>query len=362
MNKKYAIYGNRHETTSMLHFNMDNIEYYDYPDDETFIGLSDAYKIVVLELNYQDTDSSDRRLEEFKNCDKVMVVSIEMTPKILQLIHKYDLPNFVFVVSGFINFDLKHARYVPALAWMSSTASIWTDVLPGLLSEKLTPFAEKKFHFDAMYGLKKRHRTHVATWILENDLASQIFQTPYFLPDAAGNHSYNLDDSSFWEDELVRLDPTVATDYHCSYQGITMLISQVMPFKIYQQSAFSLVCEGEFDNYCSFPTEKIVKPMLACRMFIVISGMHFLKNLKSLGFKTFDGIIDESYDNEPDDETRWNMALEQVRLICQQDQQIIFKSIVPIVLHNRDLIARLPVNQTRIALETLILEEELKTV
>lgn len=361
MTKKYAVYGNRHETTSLLHFDMSNINYYDYPDDEVFLALNGPYKVVVLELNYQDIDSSDNRLEEFKHCDKVIVLSIEMTPKILQLIHKYDLPNFVFVVSGFINFDLKYAKYVPALAWMSSTASIWTDVLPNLLTEKLTPFVEKQFHFEAMYGLKKRHRTHVAQWILDNNLTPQVFQTPYFLPDAVGNHSYNLDDSSFWEDELIRLNPTVTSDYHCSYQGVTMLISQVMPFKIYQQSAFSLVCEGEFDNYCSFPTEKIVKPMLACRMFIVISGMHFLKNLKSLGFKTFEGVIDESYDNEPNDEKRWNMALEQVKLLCQQDQKTILKAIVPIVLHNRDLIARLPVNQARIALETVLLEEELKT-
>jgi hypothetical protein len=170
------------------------------------------------------------------------------------------------------------------------------------------------------------------------------------------NTTYNLDNSIFWEDEII---PSLTTDYSCTYRGVPMLISQVVPFKIYQQSAFSVVCETSFDNSYSFPTEKISKPLLCCRMFIVIAGQYYLKNLRSLGFKTFNGIIDESYDDEPNNEKRWNMAMEQVKILCQQDQITILKLILPIVLHNRALISRLPINQVPMALESLLFDKEL---
>jgi hypothetical protein len=120
------------------------------------------------------------------------------------------------------------------------------------------------------------------------------------------------------------------------------------------------VCETLGKDRVFLSAEKTAKCFQARRLFVAFAVQGFLQHYRDWGFETFGDVLDESYDNEPDDETRWNMALEQVRLICQQDQQIIFKSIVPIVLHNRDLIARLPVNQTRIALETLMFEEELK--
>ena len=40
-----------------------------------------------------------------------------------------------------------------------------------------------------------------------------------------------------------------------------------------------------------------------------------------LGFKTFDGIIDESYDNEPNTIKRFEMAFEQMEWLARQDYQ-----------------------------------------
>ncbi len=67
--------------------------------------------------------------------------------------------------------------------------------------------------------------------------------------------------------------------------------------------------------------------MIACRLFIVISSYRFLEGLQSLGFKTFEGIIDESYDQEIDDHTRWRKAIEQAVWLCNQPQEEIFKKI-----------------------------------
>jgi hypothetical protein len=43
-------------------------------------------------------------------------------------------------------------------------------------------------------------------------------------------------------------------------------------------------------------TEKIWRPIVARRPFIVMSNLNYLKNLKRLGFKTFNTFWSEEYD------------------------------------------------------------------
>jgi hypothetical protein len=44
-------------------------------------------------------------------------------------------------------------------------------------------------------------------------------------------------------------------------------------------------------------TEKTAKPIWAKRLFVMFGTPGFLKKLHELGFKTFDHVIDESYDS-----------------------------------------------------------------
>jgi hypothetical protein len=87
-----------------------------------------------------------------------------------------------------------------------------------------------------------------------------------------------------------------------------------------------------------FLTEKTAKPILASRLFIIIGACGILAKLKILGFKTFDCVIDESYDNIEDDITRWEAAMEQVRYLCNQPPHRIISKICHIVSHNKKLI------------------------
>ena len=53
-----------------------------------------------------------------------------------------------------------------------------------------------------------------------------------------------------------------------------------------------------------------------------------------MGFRTFDGIIDESYDQEPGLVERCNMVLEQVKYLGTLKQEAVLKEICPICEHN----------------------------
>jgi len=49
-----------------------------------------------------------------------------------------------------------------------------------------------------------------------------------------------------------------------------------------------------------FLTEKTVRPIAYCTPFVMMASKHHLKHLKTLGFKTFSDVWDESYDDYED--------------------------------------------------------------
>ena len=113
--------------------------------------------------------------------------------------------------------------------------------------------------------------------------------------------------------------------------------SQLISKEIYENSWLTIAAESLCRNDIFFPTEKIGKPMLANRPFIVLSGKHYLRKLKSLGFVTFHPFIDETYDNIDDKETRIKYAFDSFLTYISQDPFEFRKKIAPILNHNEAL-------------------------
>lgn len=67
--------------------------------------------------------------------------------------------------------------------------------------------------------------------------------------------------------------------------------------KFYPSIFVDVYAEANVSGNCFLATEKTWRPMIAHRPFIVLSNTGFLANLRKLGFKTFDGFWDESYDD-----------------------------------------------------------------
>ena len=66
----------------------------------------------------------------------------------------------------------------------------------------------------------------------------------------------------------------------------------------YQQSAIDVVLETICFDDRNHLTEKILRPIACGKPFILVSSAGSLKYLREYGFRSFDGIIDESYDHE----------------------------------------------------------------
>jgi hypothetical protein len=140
-----------------------------------------------------------------------------------------------------------------------------------------------------------------------------------------------------WEPGITAHDNLRGSITPIKFNGQQMLLSQVIPFSIYNQTAYTVVAETNYDNHYSFYTEKIVKPILAERLFIVFSGQYYLRNLRKLGFKTFDGIIDETYDSIADNDQRFSSACEQMEYLFNQSQEEVLAKIRSVTEHNKQV-------------------------
>lgn len=81
----------------------------------------------------------------------------------------------------------------------------------------------------------------------------------------------------------------------------------------YDDSLISLVAETYFFSNVIHLTEKTFKPIINHHPFIMVSSPHTLKAIKSFGFRTFDNIIDETYDSIEDHYERFDAILSIIR-------------------------------------------------
>jgi hypothetical protein len=304
-----------------------------YRDLNEFLAVDSDQKSAVLHLPYPIGDSyqlHDRLNQLIKHCHHVAILMSELHTSTVEFFRLHQHPKIKYFISGIVD----HCSAGQWMDWLHRTTDFYKKN-PQVL-DQVNPYQVKTKIFDILLGRNKPHRTVVYNFINNNNLNDQVMMT--YLK-GSDNISLQEQDTNgwIWEDvglELPDQDFTW-TVTPIRYQGQGMSLSQVIPLSIYNQTAYSIVAETNYDNYYSFYTEKIVKPILAERLFIVFSGQHYLRNLRSLGFKTFDGIVDETYDSIEDNNLRFKSACEQIHYLINQPQEEILAKIRPITEHNK---------------------------
>jgi hypothetical protein len=108
----------------------------------------------------------------------------------------------------------------------------------------------------------------------------------------------------------------------------------------YQNSMIEVVLETLFDDSRNHLTEKSLRPIACGQPFIIAGAPGSLQYLKDYGFKTFDGHINESYDDIQNSSDRLKAIIQEMKRISvmtlQQKQQLI-KDVQHIVEHNQKL-------------------------
>ena len=172
----------------------------------------------------------------------------------------------------------------------------------------------KPFLFDCMLGARRPHRDYVMLAMTQTGLLDQSIVTYRAgFPGEVVNQYNKIFADQFPRTKLnwPYVSPNLDPAWEVSDQ-VTNHISCVSPDKIFQNTHYSIICETLGTGSDFFLSEKTVKAMFAKRVFVVFGSRHFLRRLQELGFQTFDSVLDESYDNEPVDEIRYQKAMLQL--------------------------------------------------
>lgn len=105
--------------------------------------------------------------------------------------------------------------------------------------------------------------------------------------------------------------------------------------KPYIDTYFSVVTETVHDYPYSFRTEKIWKPIVMGHPWLVSANRGFLRDMRDLGFRTFTGIIDESYDDIDDNHIRLTRLAKIIEDLVRQDLTSFLTEVEPICKYNQ---------------------------
>ena len=274
-----------------------------------------------------------------QNSDACLFVFSELCRHNLHILDTLDNmqnKNIVVFIGGFVNRQYQNIKIIYDPMWLS--VAKFTIFGSNELRDKiyqLNAYELKPKLAEILLGGPRPHRNFVFEMVNNSFLKDKVimnFRNPNH-PNA--NTDFFLDEDNI---EHLPYDHSSHEAYHStrpikSY-GVLTTVANVLPINIWRQTAYSIVAETQFDNEVTFLSEKTFKPMLAKRLFIMFAGQHHLKNLRALGFKTFDGIIDETYDTVADPYVRWALAFNQLLWLETQPQDEIFERIKDITEHN----------------------------
>lgn len=102
---------------------------------------------------------------------------------------------------------------------------------------------------------------------------------------------------------------------------------------LYRDAYVEIVPETYYKNLY-YITEKTIKPMTTKTPFLVVSSAGYLDFLRRQGFQTFEGLIDESYDNQYRVQDRARMMVDQLEYIFNNGAQEFYEASKPILDHN----------------------------
>ena len=162
----------------------------------------------------------------------------------------------------------------------------------GLLT-KLIGVAEKNTnkYWDLLLGEVSDNKDWLHHAITTHTVLDKTFLT-YFGRDTKKGH---------WSKDVVRpVKHTAETLGPLAERFNTQIrCSDLLDPEIYNQTHYTAMIETTIHNDFAMFSEKEAKPIVARRPFVVFGACGQLEAFRSLGFKTFHSVVDESYDLIP---------------------------------------------------------------
>lgn len=100
-------------------------------------------------------------------------------------------------------------------------------------------------------------------------------------------------------------------------------------------------------------SEKTFKPIKHGQMFFIAGAAGSLQVLRDLGYRTFDHVLDNSYDLEQNNTQRWILLRDAIIRAQAQGIDRLFEQCLPDIIHNQNLFVGPKTQRLNILLEKL---------
>jgi hypothetical protein len=166
--------------------------------------------------------------------------------------------------------------------------------------------------------MNRPHRLAIAHLALKyNLLPDSLFSFLNFFPENADEYLgtlINNENLSEIAQNIKSLIPYEVDTQSLNEQGRqSFQTNENNKKEFYTDTYLHITSETLFDaTNTPFLSEKTFRPILNLQPFIYVGNYKGLEMLRNLGFKTFDGYIDERYDQEQDPKTRFSLIEKEV--------------------------------------------------
>lgn len=199
----------------------------------------------------------------------------------------------------------------------------------GLL-KKLLPTYQKTIdkQWDLLLGEANDNKDWLYETIKNHPVYESTFLT-YFGKDT---------NKGYWSDDVVRPRKHTAETLGPLANRFNTQIrcSDLIDPAIYNMTHYTAMIETTIHNDFAMFSEKEAKPIIAKRPFVIFGACGQLKAFRSLGFKTFESVIDESYDTIEDKHERWHKALDSMLQLTKMNHIKVYNELAQVLMHNKN--------------------------
>ena len=270
-----------------------------FKTDEQKLGVSDSLNDHYSGYFGLTVNSFLHDIDYFRHHLLIYTTSEKSNEQDVQLKSR-NFYGWYFFAHGLIALDwFRNLKYLPAKHEFSKVFICFNNMISGKRNYRLTLVAnllEKKLD---KFGFISVNKTN-----LKNIIKKEIFSENTLLSSKSKKQIFQ---QLYQTEHKLEIDRQNTTGELSAYDNLDVLASAFI----------HVVTETIFYENKLHLTEKIFKPIVARRPFILVGAAGNLQYLKSYGFRTFDQWIDESYDNETDPDLRINMIVSELEKLCK---------------------------------------------
>lgn len=308
-------------------------------------AMSDEF-VCVEDWEEHEVDIQPCENDSMKESD-ILTVFINSEPDRQQTINgacdtiRKMRPNNIFLVS---EIDNQHWPFPTVFypTWVKETLRI---------NKELYSFGEKEFLADALLGGMSKdtcnYRNNIVDELNKKELLKNCLvslhardSTTEERPEYRSPALNELDNQDFLSKAIQknRFETMIPAE-NCGFGQLNYL-SQVIPHRVYNATYVSLVAETETEYQGYIMSEKISKPLIAKKPFLIFAAPGYLQALHSIGFKTFSDWWSEEYDTIEDPDKRIQAiveSLESFNNLSTETKINYIKEMDTVTRHNKEM-------------------------